>query len=138
MMALETRVFTWMKEQGMTLADLSRVTGYKESSLKQLRYGNVPISEGFRNAVVAGLGPWAAGLFTETPGPTGVNRGLKTDLFAWAKAQGMTLEELGEKVGYRAGTLSMIQRGHRPVTRRLRNAVVARLGPEMAAHFWEN
>jgi transcriptional regulator with XRE-family HTH domain len=53
---------------------------------------------------------------------------MRTTLFAWAEAQGLSVEELAQKVGYSVRHLLRIRKGEWPVTEAFVGRVVLRLG----------
>ncbi len=54
---------------------------------------------------------------------------MRTTLFEWADAQGLTLESLSQKMGYSTRHLRRIRDGEYPITKPFMARVILQLGP---------
>ena len=61
--AMETRLFEWAKEEGLTMGDLAERLGYSERHLIRIRDGEWPVTDSFAGRVVLRLGESARSLF---------------------------------------------------------------------------
>lgn len=61
---------------------------------------------------------------------------MRTTLFEWAEAQGLSLDDLAEKLGYTTRQLYRIRAGEYPVTETFAGRVILRLGEEARGLFF--
>lgn len=66
---MQTRLFDWAYEQGISIADLAERCGYNRWYLYQIRRGAAPITQAFRDRIVIGLGAEAEALFWRDDDP---------------------------------------------------------------------
>lgn len=60
---MRTRLFDWAKSQGLSMEDLSSMTGYSARHLHRIKSGEYPLTRRFAAQVVFNMGDWARSLF---------------------------------------------------------------------------
>ena len=60
---MQTRLFEWASEHGLTVHDLAPMLGYSERQLYRIRDGHYPVTEVFMGRVIYRLGEDARSLF---------------------------------------------------------------------------
>ena len=63
---MQTRLFEWARERGLTVHDLAPMLGYSERQLYRIRDGYYPVTEEFMGRVIYRLGDDARSFFFET------------------------------------------------------------------------
>ncbi len=60
---MKTSLFDWAYHQGLSLGQLSEMTGYTREHLSRIKHGRWPITEQFVARIVLRLGDWAREMF---------------------------------------------------------------------------
>jgi hypothetical protein len=96
---VETRLFEWAEQQGLSQGALARMTGYSERQLRRVRDGR-PVSEHFQATIVLRLGDWARSLFLPSVSQERDGCARARDVASKAyKATDLAQDERGDAIG---------------------------------------